>query len=184
MLPFQKVKGSLFVHIVAIPNLGHNRSLVAHWRGCTGLICIPKWPSQEVDKLKWAIIWGADTMMDLSTGQNIHETREWIMRNSPVPVGTVPIYQCLEKADGIVENITWELFRETLIEQAEQVGYCAPLHCFSAEGLCSCTNDDDDVHLCTYVCVCTSVYIHVYIYIYNRESVRVDHQLRTTIYFG
>ena len=59
------------------------------------------------------------------------------MRNSPVPVGTVPIYQCLEKADGIVENITWELFRDTLIEQAEQVGYCTPLHCFCAEDLCS-----------------------------------------------
>lgn len=76
---------------------------------------------QEVEKLKWATIWGADTIMDLSTGTNIHETREWIMRNSSVPVGTVPIYQCLEKADGVVENITWELFRETLIEQAEQV---------------------------------------------------------------
>ena len=60
--------------------------------------------------------------MDLSTGENIHETREWVLRNSPIPVGTVPIYQALEKAGGIVENITWELFRETLIEQAEQVG--------------------------------------------------------------
>ncbi|GMH36895.1 hypothetical protein BSKO_04768 [Bryopsis sp. KO-2023] len=75
---------------------------------------------EEVEKLQWATIWGADTMMDLSTGHNIHETREWIMRNSPVPVGTVPIYQCLEKAGGVVENITWELFRETLMEQAEQ----------------------------------------------------------------
>uniref|UniRef100_A0A061S3Q7 Thiamine biosynthesis protein ThiC n=1 Tax=Tetraselmis sp. GSL018 TaxID=582737 RepID=A0A061S3Q7_9CHLO len=65
-------------------------------------------------------MWGADTIMDLSTGNNIHETREWVMRNSPVPVGTVPIYQCLEKAGGVVENITWELFRETLLEQAEQ----------------------------------------------------------------
>ncbi|EIE20848.1 hydroxymethylpyrimidine phosphate synthase [Coccomyxa subellipsoidea C-169] len=75
---------------------------------------------EEVEKLQWSTIWGADTAMDLSTGNNIHETREWVMRNSPVPVGTVPIYQCLEKAGGIVENITWELFRETLIEQAEQ----------------------------------------------------------------
>jgi len=73
-----------------------------------------------VEKLQWATMWGADTIMDLSTGNNIHETREWVMRNSPVPVGTVPIYQCLEKAGGVVENITWELFRETLLEQAEQ----------------------------------------------------------------
>lgn len=75
---------------------------------------------EEVDKLKWSTVWGADTLMDLSTGQNIHQTREWIMRNSNVPVGTVPIYQTLEKAGGVVENITWELFKETLIEQAEQ----------------------------------------------------------------
>ncbi|KAL4424137.1 hypothetical protein ABPG75_001438 [Micractinium tetrahymenae] len=75
---------------------------------------------EEVEKLQWATIWGADTVMDLSTGANIHETREWVMRNSPVPVGTVPIYQCLEKAGGRVEDITWELFRETLLEQAEQ----------------------------------------------------------------
>uniref|UniRef100_A0A383VEH7 Uncharacterized protein n=1 Tax=Tetradesmus obliquus TaxID=3088 RepID=A0A383VEH7_TETOB len=75
---------------------------------------------EEVEKLQWSTIWGADTIMDLSTGANIHETREWIMRNSPVPVGTVPIYQALEKAGGVVENITWELFRETLMEQAEQ----------------------------------------------------------------
>ncbi len=74
----------------------------------------------EVDKLTWGIRWGADTMMDLSTGKNIHETREWIIRNSPVPVGTVPIYQALEKVDGIAENLTWEIFRDTLIEQAEQ----------------------------------------------------------------
>ena len=76
---------------------------------------------QEVEKLQWSTIWGADTAMDLSTGANIHETREFIMRNAPVPVGTVPIYQCLEKADGIVEHITWDLFKQTLIEQAEQV---------------------------------------------------------------
>lgn len=75
---------------------------------------------EEVEKLQWATIWGADTIMDLSTGSNIHETREWIMRNSSVPVGTVPIYQCLEKAGGKVEHISWELFRETLLEQAQQ----------------------------------------------------------------
>jgi len=75
---------------------------------------------EEVEKLQWSCIWGADTVMDLSTGHNIHDTREWVLRNSPVPVGTVPIYQCLEKAGGLVENITWELFKETLLEQAEQ----------------------------------------------------------------
>jgi phosphomethylpyrimidine synthase len=76
--------------------------------------------AQEVDKMVWAIRWGADTIMDLSTGRNIHDTREWIMRNSPVPVGTVPIYQALEKVGGIAEDLTWEIFRDTLIEQAEQ----------------------------------------------------------------
>jgi len=75
---------------------------------------------EEVEKLVWASRWGADTVMDLSTGKNIHETREWIIRNSPVPIGTVPIYQALEKVDGIAENLTWEVFRDTLIEQAEQ----------------------------------------------------------------
>jgi phosphomethylpyrimidine synthase len=76
--------------------------------------------AEEVDKMVWAIRWGADTVMDLSTGRNIHTIREWILRNSPVPIGTVPIYQALEKADGIAENLTWEIFRDTLIEQAEQ----------------------------------------------------------------
>ena len=75
---------------------------------------------EEVEKLVWAIRWGADTVMDLSTGQHIHETREWILRNSPVPIGTVPIYQALEKVGGKAEDLTWELFRDTLIEQAEQ----------------------------------------------------------------
>ena len=75
---------------------------------------------EEVDKLVWSIRWGADTVMDLSTGDNIHETREWIMRNSPVPIGTVPIYQALEKVNGKAEDLTWEIFRDTLIEQAEQ----------------------------------------------------------------
>ncbi|CAN1282412.1 Phosphomethylpyrimidine synthase, chloroplastic [Linum perenne] len=75
---------------------------------------------EEVYKVQWATMWGADTVMDLSTGRHIHETREWVLRNSAVPVGTVPIYQALEKVDGIAENLTWEVFRDTLIEQAEQ----------------------------------------------------------------
>ncbi len=76
--------------------------------------------AEEVDKMVWAIRWGADTVMDLSTGRNIHTTREWILRNSPVPIGTVPIYQALEKVGGIAEELTWEVYRDTLIEQAEQ----------------------------------------------------------------
>jgi len=75
---------------------------------------------EEVEKMRWATKWGADTVMDLSTGKNIHATREWILRNSPVPIGTVPIYQALEKVNGRAEDLTWELFRDTLIEQAEQ----------------------------------------------------------------
>ncbi|STW10054.1 thiamin biosynthesis protein ThiC [Klebsiella grimontii] len=75
---------------------------------------------EEVEKLVWATRWGADTVMDLSTGRYIHETREWILRNSPVPIGTVPIYQALEKVNGIAEDLTWEAFRDTLLEQAEQ----------------------------------------------------------------
>jgi phosphomethylpyrimidine synthase len=75
---------------------------------------------EEVEKMLWSIRWGGDTVMDLSTGKNIHETREWIIRNSPVPIGTVPIYQALEKVDGRAEELTWEIFRDTLIEQAEQ----------------------------------------------------------------
>ncbi len=76
--------------------------------------------NEEVDKMTWSIRWGGDTVMDLSTGKNIHETREWIVRNSPVPIGTVPIYQALEKVNGKAEDLTWEIFRDTLIEQAEQ----------------------------------------------------------------
>ena len=75
---------------------------------------------EEVEKMRWATLWGADTVMDLSTGKNIHETREWILRNSPVPIGTVPIYQALEKVNGKAEELTWEVYRDTLIEQAEQ----------------------------------------------------------------
>ncbi len=76
--------------------------------------------AEEVEKMVWAIRWGADTVMDLSTGRNIHNIREWIIRNSPVPIGTVPIYQALEKVNGVAEDLTWEVFRDTLIEQAEQ----------------------------------------------------------------
>jgi len=76
--------------------------------------------NEEVEKMVWSARWGGDTLMDLSTGKNIHETREWILRNSPVPVGTVPIYQALEKVDGVAEDLSWEIFRDTLIEQAEQ----------------------------------------------------------------
>src|SRR5204863_709055 len=75
---------------------------------------------EEVEKAVWACRWGADTIMDLSTGKNIHETREWIIRNAPVPIGTVPIYQALEKVGGVAEDLTWEIYRDTLIEQAEQ----------------------------------------------------------------
>ena len=70
--------------------------------------------------MTWSLRWGADTIMDLSTGKNIHETREWIIRNCPAPVGTVPIYQALEKVNGIAEDLNWDIFKETLIEQAEQ----------------------------------------------------------------
>jgi len=76
--------------------------------------------AEEVEKMVWSIRWGADTVMDLSTGKNIHTTRDWILRNSPVPIGTVPIYQALEKVNGVAEDLTWEVFRDTLIEQAEQ----------------------------------------------------------------
>ncbi len=75
---------------------------------------------EEVEKVRWATLWGSDTVMDLSTGKDIHETRQWVIRNSPVPVGTVPIYQALEKVDGVPEELTWEIFRDTVIEQAEQ----------------------------------------------------------------
>ena len=75
---------------------------------------------EEVEKALWSCKWGGDTLMDLSTGENIHETREWIIRNCPVPVGTVPIYQALEKVNGVVEDLNWEIYRDTLIEQCEQ----------------------------------------------------------------
>lgn len=75
---------------------------------------------EEVDKMTWATKWGADTVMDLSTGRNIHTTREWVLRNSPVPIGTVPLYQALEKVDGKAEELTWDIYKDTVIEQAEQ----------------------------------------------------------------
>jgi phosphomethylpyrimidine synthase len=88
--------------------------------GNIGNSAVTSSPAEEVDKMIWAAYWGADTIMDLSTGKNIHELREWILRNSPVPVGTVPIYQALEKVGGVAEELSWELMRDTLIEQAEQ----------------------------------------------------------------
>ena len=88
--------------------------------GNIGNSAVTSSPAEEVDKMIWATYWGADTIMDLSTGKNIHEIREWILRNSPVPIGTVPIYQALEKVEGRAEELTWELMRDTLIEQAEQ----------------------------------------------------------------
>ncbi|WP_255988796.1 phosphomethylpyrimidine synthase ThiC [Chitinolyticbacter albus] len=96
------------------------RNFLVKINGNIGNSAVTSSINEEVDKMTWGIRWGADTIMDLSTGKNIHETREWILRNSPVPIGTVPIYQALEKVDGKAEDLTWELFRDTLIEQAEQ----------------------------------------------------------------
>ncbi|WP_252106567.1 MULTISPECIES: phosphomethylpyrimidine synthase ThiC [unclassified Halomonas] len=96
------------------------RNFLVKINGNLGNSAVTSSIEEEVDKMTWGIRWGADTIMDLSTGQNIHETREWIIRNAPVPIGTVPIYQALEKVNGVAENLTWEVFRDTLIEQAEQ----------------------------------------------------------------
>ncbi|WP_137938515.1 phosphomethylpyrimidine synthase ThiC [Chitinivorax sp. B] len=96
------------------------RNFLVKINGNIGNSAVTSSISEEVDKMTWGIRWGADTIMDLSTGKNIHETREWILRNSPVPIGTVPIYQALEKVDGKAEELTWEIFKDTLIEQAEQ----------------------------------------------------------------
>jgi len=96
------------------------RNFLVKINGNLGNSAVTSSIEEEVDKMTWGIRWGADTIMDLSTGANIHETREWILRNSPVPIGTVPIYQALEKVNGVAENLTWEVFRDTLIEQAEQ----------------------------------------------------------------
>jgi len=96
------------------------RNFLVKINGNIGNSAVTSSISEEVDKMTWGIRWGADTIMDLSTGKNIHETREWIIRNSPVPIGTVPIYQALEKVNGKAEDLTWEIFKDTLIEQAEQ----------------------------------------------------------------
>ncbi len=96
------------------------RNFLVKINGNIGNSAVSSSIEEEVDKMTWAIRWGSDTIMDLSTGKHIHETREWIIRNSPVPIGTVPIYQALEKVDGKAEELNWELFRDTLIEQAEQ----------------------------------------------------------------
>ena len=96
------------------------RNFLVKINGNIGNSAVSSSIGEEVDKMTWGIRWGADTIMDLSTGKHIHETREWILRNSPVPIGTVPIYQALEKVDGKAEDLTWEMFRDTLIEQAEQ----------------------------------------------------------------
>jgi len=96
------------------------RNFLVKINGNIGNSAVSSSIGEEVEKMTWGIRWGADTIMDLSTGKNIHETREWILRNSPVPIGTVPIYQALEKVDGKAEELTWEIFRDTLIEQAEQ----------------------------------------------------------------
>jgi phosphomethylpyrimidine synthase len=96
------------------------RNFLVKINGNLGNSAVTSSISEEVEKMVWGIRWGADNIMDLSTGKNIHETREWILRNSPVPIGTVPIYQALEKVNGKAEDLTWEIFRDTLIEQAEQ----------------------------------------------------------------
>ena len=96
------------------------RNFLVKINGNLGNSAVTSSIEDEVDKMTWGIRWGSDTIMDLSTGKNIHETREWIIRNSPVPIGTVPIYQALEKVNGKAEDLTWEIFRDTLIEQAEQ----------------------------------------------------------------
>ncbi len=92
--------------------------------------------AEEVEKMVWAIRWGADTVMDLSTGRNIHNIREWIVRNAPVPIGTVPLYQALEKVGGIAEDLTWEVYRDTLIEQAEQGVDYFTIHAGVRHGAC------------------------------------------------
>ncbi|WP_415893487.1 phosphomethylpyrimidine synthase ThiC [Neptuniibacter sp. PT8_73] len=96
------------------------RNFLVKINGNIGNSAVTSSIEEEVEKMTWGTRWGADTIMDLSTGKNIHETREWIMRNSPVPIGTVPIYQALEKVNGVAEDLNWEVFKDTLIEQAEQ----------------------------------------------------------------
>jgi phosphomethylpyrimidine synthase len=123
------VRGEVAAGRAIIPaNINHpelepmiiGRNFKVKINGNIGNSAVTSSPAEEVDKMIWAAYWGADTIMDLSTGKNIHELREWILRNSPVPVGTVPIYQALEKVGGRAEELSWELMRDTLIEQAEQ----------------------------------------------------------------
>ena len=101
---------------------------------------------EEVEKMRWATKWGADTVMDLSTGKNIHATREWILRNSPVPIGTVPIYQALEKVGGKAEDLTWEIFRDTLIEQASRAWIISPFTPACCCASCRMTAQSHDGH--------------------------------------
>src|SRR3546814_4762547 len=104
------------VQTCALPILAIGRNFLVKINANIGNSAVASDVAQEVDKMVWSIRWGADTVMDLSTGRNIHDTREWIIRNSPVPIGTVPIYQALEKVGGVAEDLTWEVFRDTLIE--------------------------------------------------------------------
>ena len=128
-LPAEFVRLELARHRAIIPaNINHpelepmaiGRGFAVKINANIGNSAVKSSIEDEVEKLRWATLWGADTVMDLSTGKDIHETREWILRNSPVPIGTVPIYQALEKVGGVPEDLTWEIYRDTLIEQAEQ----------------------------------------------------------------
>ena len=128
-LPPEFVRSEVARHRAIIPaNINHpelepmaiGRGFAVKINANIGNSAVKSSIDDEVEKLRWATLWGADTVMDLSTGRNIHETREWILRNSPVPIGTVPIYQALEKVGGAPEELTWEIYRDTLIEQAEQ----------------------------------------------------------------
>src|SRR4051794_31918208 len=128
-LPAEFVRGEVARGRAIIPaNINHpelepmviGRNFQVKFNANIGNSAVSSSIQEEVDKLRWATLWGADTVMDLSTGKNIHETREWIIRNSAVPIGTVPIYQALEKVGGVAEDLTWEIYRDTLIEQAEQ----------------------------------------------------------------
>ena len=128
-LPAEFVRSEVARHRAIIPaNINHpelepmaiGRGFAVKINANIGNSAVKSSIDDEVEKLRWATLWGADTVMDLSTGKDIHETREWILRNAPVPIGTVPIYQALEKAGGVPEELTWEIYLDTLIEQAEQ----------------------------------------------------------------
>ncbi len=128
-LPVEKVREEVARGRAIIPaNINHleleptiiGRNFLVKINANIGNSAVTSSIKEEVEKMSWACLWGADTVMDLSTGKNIHETREWVIRNSPVPIGTVPIYQALEKVGGVAEDLNWEVFKDTLIEQAEQ----------------------------------------------------------------